>query len=484
VRIANRFQLAILLLVVVHVLNFTGCAHHQETTLNPSFNPIKDYATATKSEYSYKLYKTIPGKGYTTHILRMISGTWLTEKEVKDPTWWHWVHIVVPDSLSNSPTALLMIAGGKREESEPKDANASLRQIALQTGCLVVNVHNVPNQPLFFVNDPYGARSEDELIAYGWRKFMEAGGGDDQVRWLARLPMTRAAVRAMDAVSDYSAQVLKHPVKQFVTAGGSKRGWTTWMTAVADERVIAMSPIVIDLLNLEESFKHHWRAYGKWSSAIDDYVHEGVMDWMGSVEFRRLLKNVDPYSYRQRLQLPKLMINASGDEFFLADSWQFYWNDLVGEKHIRYVPNTGHSLDKTDAVETLAAFFQYVIAQKTRPDFDWRVDHGSLVVQTRPNQAPQSIKLWQAYNDSARDFRVNVLGKVWKSSEIPLAANGSYRISVDRPHKGWRAFFLELTYPGIGKVPLKLTTGVTVVPEELPFGDFKPAKPMGTFEHR
>jgi len=45
------------------------------------------------------------------------------------------------------------------------------------------------------------------------------------------------------------------------------------------------------------------------------------------------------------LTLPKMLINACDDEFFLNDSWQFYWNDLVGEKHIRYVPNTGHSLD-------------------------------------------------------------------------------------------------------------------------------------------
>ena len=480
-KITNRLQPVMVLLVVLHILTFAGCAHRPESTLSPSFNPIKDYATATKSEYSYKLYQTFPGKGYTTHVLRMISGTWLTEKEVQDPTWWHWVHIVVPDSLADGSTAMLMIGGGKREAAEPKDASASLRQIAVATGRIVAQVHNVPNQPLLFVNDAYGARSEDELIAYGWRKFLEAGGGDDQVRWLARLPMTRAAIRAMDAISDYSRTELKHPVATFVTAGGSKRGWTTWATAIADERVVAMAPIVIDLLNLEESFKHHWRAYGQWSAAIDDYVHEGIMEWMGSREFDRLLKNVDPYSYRLRLRMPKMLINASGDEFFLPDSWQFYWKDLVGEKHIRYVPNTGHSLDKTDAPETLAAFFQSIVTDKPRPDFDWRVENGSLIIQTKPGPQPQHIKLWQAYNDSSRDFRVNVLGKAWTSTDVAMTGNGSYRITVERPTQGWRAFFVELTYPGFGKVPFKLTTGVTVVPEQLPFADFKPQQPKGTF---
>ena len=38
--------------------------------------------------------------------------------------------------------------------------------------------------------------------------------------------------------------------------------------------------------------------------------------------------------------MPKFMLNASGDQFFLPDSSQFYFDDLRGEKHLRYVPNT------------------------------------------------------------------------------------------------------------------------------------------------
>ena len=101
------------------------------------------------------------------------------------------------------------------------------------------------------------------------------------------------------------------------------------------------------MLNVEPSFVHHWRAYGAWSDAVDDYVEHGIMDWMGTPQFQALMKIEEPYEYRDRLTLPKFIVNARAIEFFLPDSSQFYFDELRGEKQLRYVPNTGHSLDKT-----------------------------------------------------------------------------------------------------------------------------------------
>ena len=47
-------------------------------------------------------------------------------------------------------------------------------------------------------------------------------------------------------------------VKEFVITGASKRGWATWTTAAVDNRVKAIMPMVIDLLNIKPSFEHHW----------------------------------------------------------------------------------------------------------------------------------------------------------------------------------------------------------------------------------
>ena len=69
------------------------------------------------------------------------------------------------------------------------------------------------------------------------------------------------------------------------------------------------------------------------------------MEWNGTPEYQALMKIEEPYQYRHRLTMPKFIVNAAGDQFFLPDSSQFYFNDLPGVKYLRYVPNADHSLE-------------------------------------------------------------------------------------------------------------------------------------------
>ena len=73
------------------------------------------------------------------------------------------------------------------------------------------------------------------------------------------------------------------------------------------------------------------------------------MGWLGTPQYRALMRIEDPYEYRDRLTMPKFLVNATGDQFFLPDSWRFYLADLPGETHVRYVPNADHGLKDTDA---------------------------------------------------------------------------------------------------------------------------------------
>jgi PhoPQ-activated pathogenicity-related protein len=239
--------------------------------------------------------------------------------------------------------------------------------------------------------------------------------------------MTKSAVRAMDTVTAFCGSPEGGGVKvdAFVVAGGSKRGWTTWATAAVDKRVVAIVPFVIDLLNIEPSMLHHYAAYGFWAPSIGDYTAFRIMDWNGTPEYKALMKIEEPYEYRQRLTMPKFIINASGDQFFLPDSSQFYFNDLPGVKYLRYVPNADHSLKGSDAYQTLQACYNAVLNNLPLPQYSWTLEKdGSMRVTTR--NAPSEVRLWQATNPNARDFRLETFGPQWQSSTLSDEGGGVY----------------------------------------------------------
>jgi PhoPQ-activated pathogenicity-related protein len=288
------------------------------------------------------------------------------------------------------------------------------------------------------------------------------------------MAMTKSAIAAMDTI-----QVVfkRNNVNSFVVTGASKRGWTTWTAAATDNRVIAIIPLVIDMLNIKPSFEHHWQAYGFWAPAIQDYVDMNTMDWWGSPEAEALFKLVDPYSYKDRYQFPKYIINAAGDEFFIPTSSQFYYDQLPGEKHIRYVPNVGHNLNGSYILEAIASFYISILNNSPRPEYSWNFLKNGQIEFTSDNQ-PSEVKLWWADNPSSRDFRLDVIGKSWKSKSIKINAEGKYISSIDKPEEGWRAYFVEAIY-GSNPLPFIITSEVKVTPDILPFEYIDPINPKG-----
>ncbi len=307
-------------------------------------------------------------------VLELTSQQWLTAAEVDRPVWKHWLVVYRPEKVT-SDVGLLWIGGGANNGKLPSRANAVLASLARDTGTVTAELRMVPNQELTLLGDPERKpRKEDDLIAYTWDKFLRTG----DEKWPLRLPMTKAAVRAMDAVTAWSA-----------SAAGGK------VTREAFRRVRRLQTRLDHLddcrgrparrrhrsrghrrAQCRPSFDHHWRAYGFWAPAVDDYVAHGIMGWMGTPQFKALMAIEDPWSYRDRLTLPKFLINSAGDQFFLPDSSQFYLEGLEGETLLRYVPNSDHSLDDTDAFDSLGAFYTSVVNGTPRPSVTWTVGHG------------------------------------------------------------------------------------------------------------
>ncbi len=442
-------------------------APHQVPQQQPrtSETALDRYVAAPDPNFAWNVARELPAEGATATLIEMTSQKWLTEKEVEQPLWRHWLTVVRPAEI-RSDIGFLFIGGSRLDRKPPDQPPAWMVALARDTGTVITELRMVPNQPIVFVDDPQRKpRIEDDYIAYTWDKFLRTG----DEKWPARLPMTKSAVRAMDAVTAFVASKDggASRVARFVVAGGSKRGWTTWTTAAVDRRVVAIVPLVIDMLNIEPSFIHHWRAYGAWSDAVDDYVEHQIFEWIGTPQFRALMKIEEPYEYRDRLTLPKFIVNAAGDEFFLPDSSQFYYNDLRGERQLRYVPNTGHSLEQTDAIASVHAFYASVVTGSPRPEAAWTFERdGSIKVVTK--QRPDDVRLWQATNPKARNFRHDVSGAAYTSTPLKPSGANTWIGRVTPPPAGWTAFFVEMTFASGGTYPLKVTSGVRVVPDTLP----------------
>jgi PhoPQ-activated pathogenicity-related protein len=441
------------------VLLFAGTANPAERQ-----TALDVYVHTPDSHYQYKLVAKTARAGCTEFLLRMNSQEWRTPAEVTPSVWEHWLRIEIPKKVS-SPVGFLYIRGGSIGSERPKPEDKFVT-LATTTHTVVSELFDVPNEPLTFANDPYGPRKEDEIIAYTWREFIETGDSS----WPLRLPMTKAAVRAMDTVASFAAskQGKHHLVDQFVVTGASKRGWTTWTTAAVDKRVVAIAPMVIDVLNVVPSFEHHYESYGYWAHSVRDYFHEGLMDDLDNGGFGKLMEIEDPYSYRDRLSMPKLIVNAAGDQFFLPDSSQFYFDQLPGENHLLYEANTDHSLHGADSDESIEAFYQSIVEGSVRPQVRWTFEQdGSIRVTT--DRKPMAVTLWQANDPEHRDFREESIGHAYQGSPLAAESPGVYVARVAKPAKGWTAFFVEAAFAGPGKYPFKFTTAVRVLPDAEPY---------------
>jgi PhoPQ-activated pathogenicity-related protein len=429
--------------------------------------PLDDYIAKPDASYTYSVVQTIDHPLGKIYIIDMKSQTWRSEKEVNRTLWQHWLTIIVPNDVT-SDTALLFINGGSNRGNPPSGPEGMLVQIALQTKTVVADLKMVPNQPLVFTDDPGNERYEDAIIAYTFDKFLKT----QDPTWPLLLPMAKSAVRAMDTVQDHIAKATdgKLKVNNFVVSGGSKRGWTTWLTGAADKRVRAIAPIVIDVLNMGPQMQHHFAAYGFFSKAIGDYEQMKVLNRIESPDGSKIRNFVDPYEYRDRYTMPKFLINSSGDQYFLCDSAQFYFKDLPGPKYLLYCANTDHGLNGSNADKALVAWYTAILTGRELPRFSWEAaEQGHMVVNAKTQ--PTQVSLWTATNPNARDFRLETIGKAWQSSPLTATDGGVYHARVKAPEKGWTAYFVELQFDSGTPNPYRFSTEVRVVPDTLPFAD-------------
>lgn len=397
---------------------------------------LVDYVRKDDGAFAWKVAKKIATDTGTVYELDLTSQKW------QGITWTHKLQVFVPKGKKVPPTLVLWNQGGT-----PSTASGLLGlQICQKVGAPVAFLYGVPNQPLF------GGKKEDALIAETFVRFLET----KDPSWPLLFPMVKSLVRAMDALQAFAKEEWKTDVKQFVVTGASKRGWTSWLTAATgDPRVKAIAPLVIDTLNFPVQMKNQVTAFGKPSEMIRDYTERKLVPIPATGDGERLWKLVDPWVYREKIAVPKMIINGANDPYWPLDALNSYWDDLKGEKHLLYVPNAGHDLREADkdgrkelipgrALNTLSAFCKCQVFGKKMPKLTWTIDksNDTWIIQARSDVKFKEARGW-ATNAKTRDFRASH----WKMMPCVYGKDRSLITSANyESGTPFRAFFVEVDF--------------------------------------
>ncbi len=336
------------------------CVFAAASSISPaSHADLQKYMDKPEPAFEWHMKNKIEGEqgGDRIHDLEFVSQTWRGEK------WRHQLQVYRPAGSTPAATMFLWATGG----SASAQTRALGLELARKIKAPVAFVYHIPNQPLL-----EGKLWEDDLIAETFVRYLKTG--DDS--WPLLLPMVKSVVKAMDVLQAFSRKEWSAPLGKFIVGGASKSGWTTWLTAAVDPRVGAIAPVVIDVLNMRAQMSRQIEAFGAYSARLAPYSSRGLLPIPETPAGRKLLDMVDPWAYRARLTMPKLIVNGTNDFYWATDALNLYWEGIPDDKWVLYVPNAGHNLRRQDRppgeqlddlITGLAAFTRHQITGTAMP---------------------------------------------------------------------------------------------------------------------
>ncbi|ELU07235.1 hypothetical protein CAPTEDRAFT_190159 [Capitella teleta] len=409
----------------------------------------------------------------TTYIFNMTSQIYQDETKVDKSLWWHWVGVSIPDDLEYPDFAAMLIDGGSnREGSEPggEDAleNVGTCVVANAAKTIVGYVKQVPNQPIVFAvsiiitriyqnhnwnirqNDPtQRSRSEDTLIAWTWRTYIDQLIAEDpeaDPEVVMRMAMTKSAKRGMDTIAAVAEEKVGSNVDSFFVTGASK----TIMS-------------------------HYQSMDGGYSFALSPYYNENLTYHLLDEElFTPVLEIEDMFQYRRRFEdLPLLQIVATGDEFFLCTDSHHWMNQ-----------NAEHALIPAYVriAETIVGFLAGHLQGWEMPTTSWEMSEEDGLSRLVMTTSPPALNVtgWKSVtnaNNTRRDWRLvegypeQSLHPVWWYRDIDVEEEvdedtGVYtaEITADENEDLWTGYFIQGQWEGPTGLRLFLTSEVNVVP--------------------
>ena len=320
---------------------------------------LEQYVARPEPRYRWEdLGLRLEADTWTGYILNMTSQQWLSPHLVSRSLWWHQLVVIVPHQVEVTDTALLWVSGMDNIEDADENIDINNYDIELMSNLAVTNglvaavLYQVPNQPITFAEDALQEeRREDGIVSFTWWHYLQDDSSDTE--YLLRLPMTKATVKAMDTINYFltddtapdELQGLGLDPSKFIVGGQSKRGWTAWTTATVEPRVVGIIPLVMDELNFVKNIKHHWQSYGGWTFVFSDYWKLNITSKWDEPKMQEIFDIVDAFESRDGMLMPKLVITAANDEFFLPTDTRYWWQEMPRHEELNrlmILPNSCH----------------------------------------------------------------------------------------------------------------------------------------------
>lgn len=404
-------------------------------------NALRSYLDNGDNTYAWVIKDSLVSDEVTIFQVMLTSQQW------REHTWTHQLNVMVPKKVVYDG-ALLFISSGRMQKDNPNepewhdlatdDQIQSIAHMAVKNNAVAALLRQVPNQPL------YNGLTEDELISYTLHQFQQ----DGDYSWPLLFPMVKSAIRGMDAVQEIVVDRSAQPVHRFVVSGLSKRGWTTWLTASQDDRVEALAPMVIDILNMPVNLNYQVEVWQEYSPQIQDYVALGLVQDIESDRGKILAQMIDPYAYRKLLDKPKMLFMGTNDEYWVIDAVKHYIDSIPGENYIHYVPNEGHKLgDKRQAYQALSSFWGFTLQGKPYPTTTYNVtekQHALRLDIEATRSRLVGATLWRAVSTD-QDFR----DETWEGRDLGVKNKRKLRVKESLPATGYQAFYVDLKYADV-----------------------------------
>ncbi|ELU12951.1 hypothetical protein CAPTEDRAFT_223161 [Capitella teleta] len=420
--------------------------------------------------------------GCIAHVVNFTSQIWKDESVSSQPIWFHYLLIFMPlEGLTYTEAAITFIEGGSNTGGPPGPSNdfvAIMCAAANRTGASTSLLRMIPNQPIRYPDDPSGRnRTEDANIAWTWKKMID-DPSDPEIA--LQFPMTKSAVKALDVHTAVVAELDPEAnIQKYTVAGGSKASVTKATVAI----------------NLHK----HYESLGGWTYVFADYYDVNITSHLDDPNTAEMAQQIDPLSYKERLTMPKVVMCATGDEFFLLDDSHMFFSDLPEPKFMMYelrlMENTNHGMIGVYSrlVNTLLSFFitmQEEDGLDRLPKLSWTrywieaEAIGEITMEVKPDSPAllDAEAFWADTPDPVRrDFRLTTAeglsGVLWRrwhngsNGTFDQLNENTWRLTVpESTASPYRAMLVNGIFEGPNsEMTFEVTTETQIIPDTFPF---------------